>query len=59
MKDAVQVDDGGQLGAGLLTSAHLAVQPPQPEVAVGHERAHAEGLGQRLLVRKEHPLASL
>ena len=43
---AVQVDGGGQGGAGLLTTAGLAVQPAQPVVAVGHERAHAEFLGQ-------------
>ena len=43
---AVEVDGGGQGGAGLLPTAGLAVQPAQPVVAVGHERAHAEFLGQ-------------
>ena len=38
-------DSGGQGGAGLLPLADLAVQPAQPEVAVGHERAHAEFFG--------------
>jgi hypothetical protein len=42
---AVQGDGGGQGGAGLLPLADLAVQPAQPEVAVGHERAHAEFFG--------------
>jgi hypothetical protein len=42
----VQVDSGGQDGAGLRTTASLAVQLAHPEVAVGYERAHAEYLGQ-------------
>ena len=49
---AVQVDGHGQGGAGLLPLAGGGVQGAQPEVAVGHERAHAEfvGQGQGLLV---------
>jgi hypothetical protein len=43
---AVEVDGGGQGGAGLLPTTGLVVQPAQPEVVVGHERAHAECLGQ-------------
>src|SRR2546422_11292472 len=43
----VEVDGGGQGDTGLLTAADLAVQAAQPKVAVGHERAHAERLGQR------------
>ena len=48
----VQVDGRGQGGVGLLISTGLVVQPAQPEVAVGHERAHAQllGQGQGLLV---------
>jgi hypothetical protein len=42
---AVQLDGGGQGGAGLLPLTDLAVQPAQPEVAVGHERGHAEFFG--------------
>ena len=42
----VEVDGGGQLDTGLLTTADLAVQPAEPMVAVGLERAHAECLGQ-------------
>src|SRR5262249_54590570 len=47
-----QLDGRGQGGAGLLTTASLAVQPAQPKVTVGHERAHAQllGEGQGLLV---------
>ena len=36
----VQVDGGGQGGAGLLFSAGLVVQPAQPVVTVGYERTH-------------------
>ena len=43
---AVQVDGGGQGGAGLLALAGLAIQPAQAEVAVGLQWAHAECLGQ-------------
>jgi len=43
---AIHGDGGSQLGARLLTTASLAVQPAQPVVAMGHERAHAEFLGQ-------------
>jgi hypothetical protein len=31
---------------GLGVSSALSVEPPEAEVAVGHERAHAECLGQ-------------
>ena len=49
---AVQLDSGRQLGSGLLCPAGPAVQPAQPLVAVGHERAHAQffSQGQGLLV---------
>ena len=43
---AVELDGGGQGGAGLLPLASLVVQPAQPVVAVGHEWAHAKLLGQ-------------
>jgi hypothetical protein len=44
--DTVQVDGGGQGGTGLLPTASLVLQPAQAEVAVGHEWAHAQLLGQ-------------
>ena len=49
---AVHTDGGGQGYTGPLTTTGLAVQPAQPVVAVGYERAHAECLcqGQGLLV---------
>ena len=40
------VDGSGQRGAGLLPLAGLAIQRAEAAVAVGHERAHAEFLGQ-------------
>ena len=46
----IQVDGGGQGGTGLLSTTSLVVQPTQPVVTVGRERAHAEFLGQGLLV---------
>ena len=42
----VEVDGGGQGGAGLRSTAGLVVQPAQPVVTVDHERAHAQFLGQ-------------
>src|SRR2546428_10880921 len=42
---AVEVDGGGQGGAGLLPLTGLAIQPAQPVVAVGLQRAHAQLLG--------------
>ena len=49
---AVQVDGGRQGSAGRFTTTGLAVQLAHPVVAVGHERAHAEfvGEGEGLLV---------
>ena len=47
---AIQRDSGRQGGAGRRTTAGLAVQSAQPAVAVGYEWAHAEFLGQGLLV---------
>ena len=48
----VEIDGGGQGGVGLCGTAGLVVQTAQPVVAVGHERAHAQlvGQGQGLLV---------
>jgi hypothetical protein len=43
---AVEVDGGGQGDAGLRSTAGLVVQPAQPVVTVGLERAHAQFLGQ-------------
>ena len=43
---AVQLDGGGQLGAGLAAVSDRGIQLPEAEVAVGHERPHAELLGQ-------------
>ena len=43
---AIQLDGGGQLGAGLVAPFQPGIQLPEAEVAVGHERAHAELLGQ-------------
>src|SRR5215471_1097134 len=37
---------GGQFGAGLLPSSYPAIQDTKAEVTVGHERAHAEFLGE-------------
>jgi hypothetical protein len=42
----VEIDGGGQSDAGLRTTAGLAVQPAQSVVAVGHEGAHVEFVGQ-------------
>jgi hypothetical protein len=49
---AVERDGSRQLGTGLLPTARLAIQLAQPVVTVGHERAHAQllGQGQGLLV---------
>jgi hypothetical protein len=41
----VEVDGGGQGGAGLRRTTGLMVQPAQPVVAVGLHRAHAQLLG--------------
>ena len=43
---AIQVDGGGQLGAGLLPLACLGIQRAKAPVAVGLERAHAEFVSQ-------------
>src|SRR5262249_1017585 len=43
---AIHRDGSGQLSAGLLTVTGPGIQGAQPEVAVGHERTHAEFLGQ-------------
>ena len=42
----VQLDGGGQLGAGLLPLAGRGIQRAEAAVAVGLERAHAQLLGQ-------------
>ena len=48
----VQLDSGGDFDTGVFDPAHAAIQGAEAEVAVGHERAHAEllGQGQGLLV---------
>jgi hypothetical protein len=42
----VQLDGGGQFGAGLGAAFALGAQHPEAEVAVGHERPHPQLLGQ-------------
>ena len=41
----IQLDGGGQFGAGLGAVPALGVELPEAEVAVGHERAHAKFFG--------------
>src|SRR4029453_915700 len=43
---AVQRDGGGQFAARLFPSSYLAIEHAEAEVAVCHERAHAEFVGQ-------------
>jgi hypothetical protein len=42
---AVQLDGGGQFSSCLLRSADLGVESAEAEVAVGHERPHAQRPG--------------
>src|SRR5262249_22966358 len=42
----VEADGGSQGDAGLCSTAGLVVQPAQPVVTVGLERAHTEFVGQ-------------
>ena len=46
MSMAVQRDSGGQFSTGLLPPVDLGIQRAEAAVAVGHERAHAEFVGQ-------------
>jgi hypothetical protein len=43
---AVELDGGGQVGTGLFSASHLAIQAAEAKVAVGLERTHAEFISQ-------------
>jgi hypothetical protein len=42
----VQIDGGGQFGTGLLALAELGIQGAKAMMAMGHQRAHAQFIGQ-------------